>query len=53
MEGKKDVAGGVISKYVVYYGKGSVISNDENPGTGVYSVLRGRLAIRKGEKRSP
>jgi hypothetical protein len=34
-------------------GKGSVIFKDEDPGTGMYSVLRGRLAIQKGEKKSP
>ena len=50
--GQKDILGGVIHQYVVQYGERSVISNDEDRGTGIYSMLRGRVAIRKGEKRS-
>ena len=50
MEGKKNIPAGVIDKYVVNYEKGCTIFNEGNPGDEMYSVLKGRVAILKGEK---
>ena len=50
MEGKKDVPAGVIDKYVVTFEQGSAIFNEGDPGNEMYSVLKGRVAIRKGDK---
>jgi membrane protein len=50
MEGKKNVPAGVIDKYVVRYAQGSTIFSEGDPGNEMYSVLKGRVAIRKGEQ---
>ncbi len=50
MEGKKNVPRGVIDKYVVRYGEGSVIYREGDAPDKMYSVLRGRVSIRKGGK---
>lgn len=50
MEGKKNVPAGVIDKYVVRYGQGSTIFADGDPGNEMFSVLKGKVAIMKGEK---
>jgi membrane protein len=47
MEGKKGVPARIISKYVLSRGEGSVIFNEGQPGTEMFSVLKGRVAIRK------
>ncbi len=48
MEGKKGVPARIISKYVLSRGEGTVIFNEGEPGTEMFSVLKGRVAIRKG-----
>ncbi len=48
MEGKKGVPARIISKYVLTREKGSVIFNEGEPGTEMFSVLKGKVAIRKG-----
>ena len=49
MEGKKGVPARIISKYVLSRGEGTVIFNEGEPGTEMFSVLKGRVAIRKGD----
>jgi YihY family inner membrane protein len=49
MEGEKNVPLRIISKYVRYYEKGSVIFREGEQGTEMYSVLKGRVSIVKGE----
>lgn len=50
MEGKKNVPSVIIGKYVIRYEKGSIIFNEGDPGNEMFSVLKGKVAIRKGEK---
>jgi membrane protein len=50
MEGKKNVPTGVIDKYVVRYEQGDTIFSEGDPGNEMYSVLKGRVAIRMAEK---
>lgn len=50
MEGKKNVPTGIINKYVVRYEKGGVIFSEGDPGNEMYSVLKGTVGLRKGEK---
>jgi len=50
MEGKKNVPAGVISKYVAGYEKGTTIFSEGEPGNEMFSVLKGRVAIYKGDK---
>ncbi len=50
MEGKKNIPAGVIDKYVVSYERGSTVFSEGDPGDEMYSVLKGRVAILKGEK---
>lgn len=50
MEGKKNVPLGIIGKYVIRYEKGSIIFNEGDAGNEMFSVLKGTVAIRKGEK---
>ena len=47
MEGKKGVPARIISKYVLSREQGSVIFNEGEPGTEMFSVLKGRVAINK------
>jgi membrane protein len=49
MEGKKHIPEGVVGKYVVSYDKGCVIFSEGDPGDEMYSVLKGRVAILKGD----
>ncbi len=49
MEGKKNVPPGIIAQYVVSYEKGSIIYNEGQPGKEMFSVLTGKVSIRKGE----
>ena len=48
VEGDRNVPLRIIAKYVKYYEPGSVIFKEGDPGTEMYSVLKGRVAIRKG-----
>jgi len=50
MEGKKNVPTGVIDKYVVRYEQGDTIFSEGDPGNEMYSVIKGRVAIRMAEK---
>jgi membrane protein len=50
MEGKKNVPSGVVGKYVVRHEKGSVIFAEGDPGSELFCVLKGRVAIRKGDR---
>lgn len=50
MEGKKNVPAGIIDKYVVRHEKDSIIFNEGDPGSEMFTVLRGRVALRKGEE---
>ncbi len=50
IEGKKNVPARIIGKYVMSREKGSVIFNEGDPGNEMYSVRKGSVAIRKGEK---
>ncbi len=50
MEGRKTVPAGVISRYVVSHEKGRVIFKEGDPGNGMFSVLKGRVSIRKEDK---
>ncbi len=50
MEGKRNVPAGVIGKYVVTYNQGSTIFAEGDRGDEMFSVLRGKVAIMKGEK---
>jgi membrane protein len=50
MEGKKNVPKGVIDKYVVRYDRGSTIFADGDTSDEMFSVLKGKVAIMKGEK---
>jgi membrane protein len=49
IEGGKNVPSRIISKYVNYYEKGSIIFREGDRGLEMYSVLKGRVAIRKGD----
>ena len=50
MEGKRNVPAGVIGKYVVTYNQGSTIFAEGDQGSEMFSVLKGRVGIIKGEK---
>ncbi len=50
MEGGKNLPAGLIGRFVVRFEKGSVIFRDGDPGNGMFSVLAGRVSIRKGER---
>jgi membrane protein len=50
LEGKRSVPSGVIGKYVVAYDEGRTIFAEGDPGSEMFSVLKGRVAIMKGEK---
>jgi hypothetical protein len=50
VEGGKNVPLRIIGKYVKYYEKGSVIFREGERGTEMCSVLKGRVALMKGEK---
>jgi membrane protein len=50
MEGKTTVPSAVIDKYVVRYEQGDTIFREGDPGDKMYSVLKGRVAIRRGDK---
>jgi membrane protein len=50
MEGKRNVPSGVIGKYVVTYGQGRTIFTEGDPGNEMFSVLKGKIAIMKGDK---
>ncbi len=50
MEGRKNVPLRIIGKYVKYFEKGSVIFREGEMGMEMYSVLKGRVAIMKGDK---
>jgi membrane protein len=50
MEGKKGVPARIISKYVLSRKEGNVIFNEGEPGTEMFSVLKGRVAIRKDDR---
>jgi membrane protein len=48
VEGDRNVPLRIIARYVKYYEPGSVIFKEGDSGTEMYSVLKGRVAIRKG-----
>jgi membrane protein len=50
MEGKRNVPASIIGKYVVRYERGSVIFQEGDPGGGMFSVLSGRVGIKKNDK---
>ena len=50
IEGNKYVPQGIIGKYVVQYKKGGIIYNEGDQGNVMYGVLKGSVAIRKGDK---
>jgi membrane protein len=50
IEGGKNIPSRIISKYVNYYEKGSIIFKEGDRGMEMYSVLKGRVAIRKGDE---
>lgn len=50
MEGRTNVPSGIIRKYVKRYEKESVIFEEGDRGTEIYSVLKGRVALRKDGK---
>ena len=50
MEGGKDIPSRIIRKYVNYYEQGDIIFREGDQGTEMYSVLKGRVAIRKGDE---
>ena len=47
MEGKKGVPARIVSKYVLLREGGSVIFNEVEPGKEMFSVLKGKVSIRK------
>jgi membrane protein len=50
IEGSKNVPRGIIGKYVVHFEKGDTVYNEGDLGNVMYGVLRGTVAIRKGDK---
>jgi membrane protein len=50
MEGKKNVPASAFGRYVVRFEKGSVIFNEGDEGNEMYSVLTGKVGIRKNDK---
>jgi membrane protein len=50
IEGKRNVPVGVINKYVVKYAQGDTVFSDGDPGDEMFSVLKGKVSIMKGEK---
>jgi membrane protein len=48
MEGGQNVPSRIMGKYVNYYDAGSVIFREGDPGTDMYAVRKGRVAIRRG-----
>ncbi len=50
IEGKKNVPSGVIGKYVARYDQGRAIFAEGDPGNEMFSVLKGKIAIMKGDK---
>lgn len=50
IEGKQDVPTSALTGSRVRYEQGSVIFSEGEAGDRIYSVLRGRVGIRKGEK---
>ncbi len=50
MEGGKNVPLGIMRKYVNAYKKGSIIFREGDQATEMYSVLKGRVSIRKGDE---
>ena len=50
MEGRENIPPRIIRKYVNYYEKGSIIFKEGDRGTEMYSLLKGRVAIRKGDE---
>ncbi len=49
MEGGKNVPAGVISKYVIAHAQGGTIFQEGDAGDRMFSLLKGRVAIRKGD----
>jgi YihY family inner membrane protein len=50
MEGGKNVPSRIIGKYVNYFKKGNIIFREGERGTEMYSLLKGKVAIVKGEQ---
>ena len=50
MEGRRNIPAGIVNRHVVRHQQGSVIFQDGDPGTEMFSVLKGSVSIRKGER---
>ncbi|OGW36197.1 MAG: hypothetical protein A2010_13815 [Nitrospirae bacterium GWD2_57_9] len=50
MEGGKNIPAAIMNRHVLRYEKGSVIFTDGDPGREMYSVLKGNVSIRKGDR---
>ena len=50
IEGRKNIPAGVVSRSLLRFEKGSVIFRDGDAGNEMYSVLHGKVSIRKGDR---
>jgi len=50
IEGRKNIPAGVVSRSLLRFEKGSVIFRDGDAGNEMYSVLQGKVSIRKGDR---
>ena len=50
MSGERNIPGSVFEKYVLLFKKGSIIFNEGDPGGEMFSVLAGKVGIKKNEK---
>ncbi len=50
MEGRRNVPAGIVHRYVSRHARNSVIFNDGDQGDEMFSVLKGSVSIRKGER---
>ena len=50
LEGKRGVPSEIAGKYVIRLEQGGIIFNEGDPGNKMFSVLTGRIALRRGEK---
>jgi YihY family inner membrane protein len=50
MSGKRSLPAGVAERFITRYGPGEAIFVEGDPGDQMFSVLKGSIAIRKGER---
>lgn len=50
MQGRKNIPSGILNRRVLHHQKGSVIFHEGDPGKEMFWVLKGKVAIRKGEQ---